>query len=39
MQASQYLFVKRDLSIDLARMTRAVDYYAAMQRPYQVGSR
>lgn len=36
MQASQYVFLRRDLDTDLKRLSRAVDYYADMQRPYQV---
>ncbi|KAI1730172.1 acyltransferase domain-containing protein [Ditylenchus destructor] len=36
MQASQYVFLKRDLDIDTKRLSRAVDYYADMQRPYQI---
>lgn len=36
MQASQYIFLRRDVDVDLKRMSRAVDYYSAMGRPYQV---
>ncbi|KAI6187031.1 PlsC domain-containing protein [Aphelenchoides besseyi] len=36
MQASQYVFMKRDFSVDLPRLSRAVNYYAEMNRPYQI---
>uniref|UniRef100_A0A915E8M4 Phospholipid/glycerol acyltransferase domain-containing protein n=1 Tax=Ditylenchus dipsaci TaxID=166011 RepID=A0A915E8M4_9BILA len=36
MQASQYVFLRRDLEIDLQRLSRAVDYYAEMGKPYQI---
>lgn len=36
MQATQYVFLRRDLNIDLKRLSRAIDYYADMKRPYQV---
>lgn len=36
MQGMMYVFLKRDLETDSARMSRAVDYYADMGRPYQV---
>ena len=38
MQGMMYVFLKRDLETDSARMSRAVDYYADMGRPYQVTS-
>lgn len=36
MQATQYVFLRRNLTIDSQRMSRAIDYYSDMQRPYQV---
>lgn len=36
MQTSQYVFLKRNMEIDLPRLTRAINYYSDMQRPYQV---
>ncbi|CAD5232030.1 unnamed protein product [Bursaphelenchus xylophilus] len=36
MQVQQFIFLKRDLEVDLPRMTRAVEYYSDMGIPYQI---
>ncbi|CAD5224179.1 unnamed protein product [Bursaphelenchus okinawaensis] len=36
MQVQQFIFLKRDLEVDLKRLTRAVEYYSDMNRPYQI---
>lgn len=38
MQASQYVFLRRNLDTDLPRLSRAINYFADMERPYQVSS-
>jgi hypothetical protein len=35
MQGLMYIFLRRDLETDSARMSRMVDYYADMGRSYQ----
>lgn len=35
MQASQYVFLRRNLETDLLRLSRAINYYSDMERPYQ----
>lgn len=37
MQASLYIFLKRDQEVDFPRMERAIDHFASLERPYQVG--
>lgn len=36
MQTSQYVFLRRNMEIDLPRLSRAIQYYADMGQPYQV---
>src|SRR4051812_18873905 len=36
MQANPYIFLRRDLEEDSRRMSRAINYYADMERPYQI---
>ena len=36
MQSLVYIFLKRDVKVDFPRISRIIDYYTDMQRPYQI---